>query len=106
MIITIESPSGKRKWRLEPFDNGLCWRLLKTSINPKAKSQWINCECYPTTLPGALKALVDRMLKDPEDPVALDFKAEDVEKQAMRVLKAWLKQAGIEVENHEQREDS
>ena len=99
MIITIESPSGNRKWRLEPFDNGLCWRLLKTPINPEAKQEWINCECYHSTLPAALEALVDRMLKDPDDPTTLEFKAEDIKKQSMRVLKAWLKDAGIEVDN-------
>lgn len=100
MIITVESPSGNRKWRLEPFDNGICWRLLKTPINPDAKQEWINCECYHATLEAALKAMLQRMLCDPDDPTTFEFAPEDIERQAMRVMKAWLKDAGVEVSKH------
>ena len=99
MIITIESPSGNRKWRLEPFDNGLCWRLLKSSIDPKAKSKWIDCTCYHSSLASALEALVERMLKDPEDPVSLEFTGVDIKRSVVRVLKNRIKDLTMEVED-------
>lgn len=71
---------------------------MKTPTDPKAKSKWINCESYHPTLDGALKDMVERMLCDPDDPCTLPFKAEDVQKQAVRTIKAWLKEAKVKTD--------
>ena len=99
MIITVESPSGKRKWRLEPADNGLSWHLLKSSL--ENKDAWIDCRSYYPTLAGALEQLVEAMLHDPDDKVQLEFSAADVKSAAMRVLKNYLKEVGITIDKED-----
>lgn len=98
MIITIESPSGKRKWRIEPVDNGLCYRLMKTSLDPNAKNQWINCECYSGTIQSALERCVERILKDPDDPTHFELAASDLKRNAVRCIKKYLEELGVEIE--------
>ena len=80
------------------MDNGLCWRLLKTPIK-ESKSEWIDCNCFHATLAGALESLVERMLKDPEDPVSLEFTGNDMKRSVIRVLKSKLKEMKMEVED-------
>ena len=95
MIVTVESPTGNRKWRVEPIDNGLCWRLMKSSMKKGAKHEWINCECYSATFDGAMKNLIERMICDPDDPCDLGFPPEDMKKSVARAIKAWLKDAKV-----------
>ena len=108
--IDIVSPSGRRKWRIEPYDNGLCFRILKTPMGverngrlyakngKEIKSEWVNCEKYPTSIDSALEHVVDLMLADPDDPTELEFDAADVRKAATRVLREYIKKAKMEIE--------
>ena len=105
MIVILESPTGKRKWKIEPEKSGMCYRVLKTPIgvafidgvllNKKGtpiKADWIDCKIYPTTLMSAVSKVVDLMLADPEDQVEVEFKGIDIREGMNKIFKRWLNQ--------------
>lgn len=105
MILIFQSPTGKRKWKIEPHDNGLCFEISKTPImtvgvdgvarsksGKVIKREWIPCHRYPTDLEHAVEMVVDLMLADPDDDITLEFSGIDMKTGMNRVFKKWLKE--------------
>jgi hypothetical protein len=105
MVVIFESPTGKRKWRIEPYDNGMCFRILKSPIGvieqdgvmrsrkngKEIKGEWIDCHRFPVTLDQAVAMVVNLMLADPDDTVKLEFHGIDMKQGMEKIFKRWLK---------------
>lgn len=105
MILIFQSPTGNRKWKIAPHENGLCFKIYKTPIGlmgadgivrnkdgKEVKCEWTDCRRYPTTMEHAIEMVVDLMLSDPEDDIALEFSGIDMRKGMERIFKKWLKE--------------
>ena len=115
MLIILESPTGKRKWKIEPLDSGLCFKISKTPIGiidtdgvwrskkngRTVKKEWIDLPCYPTTIESAVEKVVDFMIADPEDEVTYQFSGIDMKKEMTRIFDKWLKKILKEVKVEE-----
>lgn len=113
MIVILESPTGKRKWRIEPFDSGMCFKILKTPIGyvdtdgvlrskkngKEIKGEWIDCKIYPSTLEYAVEKVIDLMLADPEDEITMEFSGIDMRTGMEKIFKRWLNKIKKEIEN-------
>lgn len=113
MIVIFESPTGMRKWKIEPFDNGLCFKISKTPIGyvdsdgvlrskkngKEIKEDWIDCRIYPTTMEHSIEKVVDLMLADPEDQIEVQFSGIDMRKGMEKIFKAWFKKVKLEVQD-------
>lgn len=105
MIVILESPTGKRKWKIEPYDNGMCFKISKTPVGvveldgvmrsrkngKEITGEWIDCRRFPVTLEHAVEMVVDLMLADPDDDVKLEFSGIDMRKGMNKIFKNWLK---------------
>ena len=111
MIVILESPTGKRKWKIEPYDNGLCFKISKTPIGivdvdgvlrnrdgKEIKQGWLDCRLYPTKLEHAVEKVVDLMLADPEDSVTVEFHGIDMKTGMNKIFKKWLKDTMVMLE--------
>ena len=115
MLIILESPTGKRKWKIEPLDSGLCFKISKTPIGivdtdgvwrskkngRTVKKDWIDLPCYPTTLESAIEKVVNLMIADPEDEVVYQFSGMDITEGMLKIFKRWLKKTLAVVANEE-----
>lgn len=79
MEVVLTNPNNGRRWRLRPYSNGLCLMIEKTplnKVNPKngkpVKSQWVNCERYPSSWETGVSMLLRMLLMDPEDTETID----------------------------------
>ena len=103
MILTFESPTGRRKWKIEPYSSGLCFKIYKSPIGwvdadgivrnrngQPIKTQWTEVGMYPTTIDRAVELVVDMMIADPDDTVTFEFHGLDMRKGMNRVFKKWL----------------
>lgn len=74
MQVIVTNPNNGRKWRLRPYQNGLCLMIEKSPIskvNPKngreVKSEFVSCDRYPSTWQQGIRMMLQMALMDPED---------------------------------------
>lgn len=80
MRVIATAPDTGRRWKLEPFDNGLCYQLfvepMKGAINPRTgeavKAEWTFTGKYPVSLSQGIKMMVDGMLADPNGTATIE----------------------------------
>lgn len=83
--VVVTNPNNGRKWRLRPYQNGLCLMIEKSPIskvNPKngreVKSEFVSCDRYPSTWQQGVRMMLQMALMDPEDSEELVI--DDIEK--------------------------
>lgn len=81
MEIIVNHVEGKCKYKLLPYDNGLCWQIWKSVDGKKGtkaknghviKSDWIFTGKYPSTIEYGLELIYNMMMMDSDDKVEFD----------------------------------
>lgn len=108
MRITITNPGNGRRWRLRPYQNGLCLLIEKSPIqkvNPKngkpVTSEFVSCDKYPSTWEHGLKLMLDMMMNDPDDMGELEI-GDLTEAPGMLhdMFEEWLSDIKVEIERN------
>ena len=78
MQVVITNPNNGRRWRLRPYQNGLCLMIEKSPIskvNPKngreIKSEFVSCDRYPGSWEQGIRMMLQLAIMDPEDDATL-----------------------------------
>lgn len=84
MQIVMTNPANGRKWRLRPYQNGLCLMIEKSPIskvNPKngkeVTSEFVSCDRYPNSWPQGIGMILKMALMDTDDNDEIDFDSID-----------------------------
>lgn len=95
MRVIMTDPDTGVKYKIEPFDNGLCFRVFKSISHRKGektrnghevKKDWSFTEKYPSSLDHAVSMVIDMMLNDPKGKAELAIKPDNAYKNIKRYL--------------------
>lgn len=93
MQLILRNGKDGRRWRIRPYQNGMCLQIDKSpmqKVNPKngreIKSEFVSCERYPSTWPAAVATVVKLMLSDPEDEATFEVDASEIEKGIEEII--------------------
>lgn len=95
MKIIINDPSTNKKYKIEPFDNGLCWRIFrsiehrkgeKTRNGHEVNKEWSFTEKYPVSLDEAIRLTLAMMMQDKDDDTVFDIKPDAISRTVRKAI--------------------
>lgn len=112
----MTAPDTGRRWKIEPFDNGLCFQLfvspMKGAKNPKTgkpvKSEWAFTGKYPTDLPTGIECAVRGMLSDPNGKESIDCDPKHLTKTFKKSMDEYIQKVidSVEIELTEKEQEA
>lgn len=114
MRVTLTAPDTKKKYKIEPLDNGLCYQLFVSpmpgAVNKKTgkpvKSDWIFSGAYPSTIEHGVEIAVHKMLADPNGNADIECDPKHLTKTIKKTMEDYINKvvASVEVEMTEAEE--
>lgn len=89
MQIILEDPDTGDLYKIEPFDNGLCYRIFrnvehmkgkKTRNGRTVKNDWAFTEKYPTSIAHAVSLVLEMMLCNKNNETVIRVRPNGIKK--------------------------
>lgn len=96
MKIILQDPDTNELYKIEPFDNGLCYRIFKNVEHKKGaatrnghvvKNDWSFTEKYPCSLSHAIGIVIEMMLCNKDSDTAINSNPDDIRKAVNKYFK-------------------